>query len=121
MKITKSQLKQIIKEELQAVVEDCWDGYERVPGTREGAPGSCRKKGSVNEEEITDAEEEELKLDYSDVLFRPKRSTLQSRKDVNLKRTYTIMTFYLLVMMVREIMHSLLSLQKTFHSMNLLL
>ena len=32
--------------------------------------------------------EEELKLDYSDVLFRPKRSTLQSRKDVNLNRTY---------------------------------
>ena len=32
--------------------------------------------------------EEELKLDYSDALFRPKRSTLQSRKDVNLKRTY---------------------------------
>ena len=28
------------------------------------------------------------KLDYSDVLFRPKRSTLKSRKDVNLKRTY---------------------------------
>ena len=24
--------------------------------------------------------EEELKLDYSDVLFRPKRSTLKSRK-----------------------------------------
>ena len=32
--------------------------------------------------------EENLKLDYSDVLFRPKRSTLSSRKDVNLKRTY---------------------------------
>jgi len=32
--------------------------------------------------------EEELKLDYADVLFRPKRSTLSSRKDVNLKRTY---------------------------------
>ena len=32
--------------------------------------------------------EEELKLDYSDVLFRPKRSTLKSRKDVNLLRTY---------------------------------
>ena len=32
--------------------------------------------------------EEELKLDYSDVLFRPKRSTLKSRKDVNLERTY---------------------------------
>ena len=32
--------------------------------------------------------EEEVKLDYSDVLFRPKRSTLSSRKDVNLRRTY---------------------------------
>ena len=51
MRITKNQLKQIIKEELQTVVEDCWDGYERVEGSVEGAPGSCRKKGSVNEEE----------------------------------------------------------------------
>ena len=32
--------------------------------------------------------EEEIKLDYSDVLFRPKRSTLKSRKEVDLKRTY---------------------------------
>ena len=32
--------------------------------------------------------EEDLKLDYSDVLFRPKRSTLSSRKEVNLNRTY---------------------------------
>ena len=32
--------------------------------------------------------EEDTKLDYSDVLFRPKRSTLSSRKDVELKRTY---------------------------------
>ena len=32
--------------------------------------------------------EEDLKLDYSDVLFRPKRSTLSSRKEVSLKRTY---------------------------------
>tara|TARA_B100001123_G_C15196621_1_gene981599 strand:- start:292 stop:1329 length:1038 start_codon:yes stop_codon:yes gene_type:complete len=32
--------------------------------------------------------EEEIKLDYSDVLFRPKRSTLKSRKEVDLNRTY---------------------------------
>ena len=32
--------------------------------------------------------EEEIKLDYSDVLFRPKRSTLKSRSEVDLKRTY---------------------------------
>ena len=29
--------------------------------------------------------EEEIKLDYTDVLFRPKRSTLSSRKDVDLR------------------------------------
>ena len=32
--------------------------------------------------------EEDIKLDYADVLFRPKRSTLSSRKDVELKRSY---------------------------------
>lgn len=32
--------------------------------------------------------EEEIKLDYSDVLIRPKRSTLQSRSEVCLKRTF---------------------------------
>jgi len=32
--------------------------------------------------------EEEIKLDYSDVLFRPKRSTLKSRSEVNLNRKY---------------------------------
>jgi GMP reductase len=33
--------------------------------------------------------ENEVKLDYKDVLIRPKRSALKSRKDVDLKRTYT--------------------------------
>jgi GMP reductase len=32
--------------------------------------------------------EEEIKLDYKDVLIRPKRSTLSSRKEVDLNRTY---------------------------------
>jgi GMP reductase len=32
--------------------------------------------------------EEDIKLDYADVLFRPKRSTLSSRKDVELIRNY---------------------------------
>ncbi|MGM5480528.1 MAG: GMP reductase [Nanobdellota archaeon] len=32
--------------------------------------------------------ETEVKLDYSDVLIRPKRSTLTSRKDVTLERTF---------------------------------
>ena len=41
--------------------------------------------------------EEDIKLDYSDVLFRPKRSTLTSRKDVDLDRQFTFKnghTFY---------------------------
>jgi len=46
-----STLKKIIKEELEAVLERCWDGYEKVPNKREGEQGSCRKEGSVNEEE----------------------------------------------------------------------
>ena len=32
--------------------------------------------------------EEDVKLDYSDVLIRPKRSTLKSRKDVDLNRSF---------------------------------
>jgi GMP reductase len=33
----------------------------------------------------------EVKLDYDDVLIRPKRSTLNSRKDVMLERTYSFL------------------------------
>tara|TARA_R100000008_G_scaffold46366_2_gene27346 strand:- start:1515 stop:2555 length:1041 start_codon:yes stop_codon:yes gene_type:complete len=33
--------------------------------------------------------DDDIKLDYSDVLIRPKRSTLTSRFDVEMKRTYT--------------------------------
>jgi GMP reductase len=35
--------------------------------------------------------ENEKKLDYSDVLIRPKRSTLTSRCDVDMTRTYTFL------------------------------
>ena len=33
--------------------------------------------------------ETDLKLDFSDVLFRPKRSTLNSRKDVDIQREFS--------------------------------
>ena len=33
--------------------------------------------------------EQDIKLDYKDVLFKPKRSKLTSRKDVDLTRTFT--------------------------------
>src|SRR6056300_439943 len=37
--------------------------------------------------------EEDLKLDYKDVLIRPKRSTLGSRKEVDLNRRYTFRNY----------------------------
>ena len=44
------------KDEGRELEEDCWDGYERVPGSKEGAPGSCRKK--TNEGDLADWEKE---------------------------------------------------------------
>ena len=38
--------------------------------------------------------EEEIKLDYTDVLFRPKRSTLKSRKEVEDKAIGIIRSKY---------------------------
>ena len=35
--------------------------------------------------------ENDVKLDFSDVLIRPKRSTLTSRKSVELERSFTFM------------------------------
>ena len=29
----------------------CWQGYERVPGTKRGAKGSCRKSSPANRKE----------------------------------------------------------------------
>ena len=37
--------------------------------------------------------EEDNKLDYKDVLIRPKRSTLGSRKEVDLTRGYTFRNY----------------------------
>ena len=38
---------------------------------------------------IKNENEDDIKLDYSDVLIRPKRSTLTSRYDVDMNRTFT--------------------------------
>ena len=37
--------------------------------------------------------EEDMKLDYKDVLIRPKRSTLGSRKEVDLSREFTFRNY----------------------------
>ena len=39
----------MIREEIQNVLDECWKTHERVPGTTEGEPGSCRRKGTTDE------------------------------------------------------------------------
>ena len=54
----------------------CWDGYERVPGTKEGEKGSCRKKGSANEsdEQLEEVEEiQEISRHVKKVITEKKR------------------------------------------------
>ena len=37
--------------------------------------------------------DQDVKLDYKDVLIRPKRSTLKSRSEVNLERKFTFRNY----------------------------
>ena len=58
----------------------CWDGYERVPGTKEYEKGSCRKKGSkkneADEMEEEDETLEEVRLTIRSILMEKKKKGL---------------------------------------------
>ena len=56
----------------------CWDGYERVPGTKEYEKGSCRKKGSKKNEadEGSDETLEEIRRVVRSILVEKKRKGL---------------------------------------------
>ena len=59
--------------------EKCWDGYERVPGTKKGEKGSCRKKGSANEtdEAVSEVDEiHEISKQVKSVIQEKKRKGL---------------------------------------------
>ena len=45
-----TKAKSLGPEDLEEKKGPCWTGHERVPGTKEGEPGSCRKKGTTKEE-----------------------------------------------------------------------
>ena len=45
-----TKAKSLGPEDLEEKKGPCWTGHERVPGTTEGEPGSCRKKGTTKEE-----------------------------------------------------------------------
>jgi uncharacterized protein YdaT len=57
MKITRKQLRQIIRETLEEVENTCWDGYS--PGAQTGVKTKKGKDGNrvANCEEISEAEE----------------------------------------------------------------
>lgn len=66
------------------LTEDCWDGYERVPGSKKGAQGSCRKK--TNEEtkdtygdEIVNRNKADRKAGMED--FLGEKATEKDKKD----------------------------------------
>jgi len=56
----------------------CWDGYERVPGTKAYEKGSCRKKGSKNEtDEMEEMEElQELRRSLRKAILAEKKRGL---------------------------------------------
>jgi len=45
-----TKAKSLGPDDLEEKKGPCWTGHERVPGTKEGEPGSCRKKGTTKEE-----------------------------------------------------------------------
>ena len=47
-----TKAKSLGPEDLEEKKGPCWTGHERVPGTTEGEPGSCRKKGTKEEIEL---------------------------------------------------------------------
>ena len=53
-----SKAKSLGPEDLEEKKGPCWTGHERVPGTTEGEPGSCRKKGTKEEIELEQGFEE---------------------------------------------------------------
>ena len=61
MNVTTEQLRQIIQEELESVLDEikCWDGYVRNRKVAKGQPGSCKKK--TNEAEIDEKKKSKRK------------------------------------------------------------
>jgi hypothetical protein len=53
-----TKAKSLGPEDLEEKKGPCWTGHERVPGTTEGEPGSCRKKGTKEEIELEQGFEE---------------------------------------------------------------
>ena len=64
-----------ILEKKKDIYDKCWDGYERVPGTKKGEKGSCRKKGSANEhDEMEEMEElQELRRSLRKAILAEKK------------------------------------------------
>lgn len=66
--MTKSKwINQVLREANEVLSEKqgpCWDGYERVPGTKEYTKGSCRKKeGEEMQDDVIEEGDEEMDME----------------------------------------------------------
>ena len=75
-------------EKKKDIYDKCWDGYERVPGTKKGEKGSCRKKGSANETDEMEEEEtlEEIRRTIRSILLEKKKKGLWDNIHAKRKR-----------------------------------
>ena len=58
----------------------CWEGYERVPGTKKGAPGSCRKASPAKKQKGGGTTKTCLPPDKIRGMSKEKRQQLVSSK-----------------------------------------
>jgi hypothetical protein len=58
----------------------CWKGYERVPGTKKGAPGSCRKSSPAKKQKGGGTRKTCLPKAKIDAMSKSERQRLVSAK-----------------------------------------
>lgn len=78
-----SKAKSLGPEDLEEKKGPCWTGHERVPGTTEGEPGSCRKKGTTKEDASNDKSDDGEGLDKVDAKANKKKFADRKDKDID--------------------------------------
>ena len=78
-----SKAKSLGPEDLEEKKGPCWTGHERVPGTTEGEPGSCRKKGTTKEEIELEQGFEEMMGQFGEAEDTVDEAYIDSAKDAS--------------------------------------
>ena len=78
-----TKAKSLGPEDLEEKKGPCWTGHERVPGTTEGEPGSCRKKGTTKEEIELEQGFEEMMGQFGEAEDTVDEAYIDSAKDAS--------------------------------------